>query len=132
MGILFSTGDYERDLAFRRLLEASRDLRRSSPHDLLESIRLLANVVDVFCEKCVTGIKANKARCEELVELSMAMVTALAPKIGYDRAAEIAKESVRTGKTVRQLCREKKILPEKELERALDPVSMTEPGAAGG
>src|SRR5438105_10872709 len=100
-------------------------------HDLLESIRLLANVVDVFCEKCVTGIKANKARCEELVELSMAMVTALAPKIGYDRAAEIAKESVRTGKTVRELCREQKILPEKELERALDPISMTEPGGTG-
>src|SRR5213075_2613602 len=75
-------------------------------HDLLESIRLLANVVDVFCEKCIAGIKANKARCEELVELSMALVTALAPKIGYDRAAEIAKESVQTGKTVRQLCRE--------------------------
>ncbi|HWY39618.1 MAG TPA: class II fumarate hydratase [Chthoniobacterales bacterium] len=96
--------------------------------DLLESIRILSNVVDAFCEKCVTGITANKARCEELVELSMAMVTALAPKIGYDRAAEIAKESVRTGKTVRELCREKKILPEKELETALDPVSMTEPG----
>src|SRR6266480_1536571 len=100
-------------------------------HNLLESIRLLANVVDVFCEKCVTGITANKARCEELVELSMAMVTSLAPKIGYDRAAELAKESVRTGKTVRELCREKKILPEKELERALDPVSMTEPGGTG-
>jgi fumarate hydratase class II len=101
-------------------------------HDLLESIRLLANVVDVFCEKCVTGITANKARCEELVELSMAMVTSLAPKIGYDRAAEIAKESVRTGKTVRELCREKKVLPEKELERALDPISMTEPGGGDG
>ncbi|HLW35542.1 MAG TPA: class II fumarate hydratase [Chthoniobacterales bacterium] len=100
-------------------------------HDLLESIRILANAVDAFSEKCVTGIKANKARCEELVELSMAMVTALAPKIGYDRAAEIAKESVRTGKTVRELCREKKILPEKELEAALDPVSMTEPGGTG-
>src|ERR1700719_2805450 len=100
-------------------------------HDLLESIRLLANVTDVFCEKCVTGIKANKARCEELVELSLAMVTSLAPKIGYDRAAEIAKESAKTGKTVRELCREKKILPEKELEAALDPVSMTEPGGAG-
>jgi fumarate hydratase, class II len=100
-------------------------------HDLLESIRILANAADAFCEKCVTGIKANKTRCEELVELSMAMVTALAPKIGYDRAAEIAKESVRTGKTVRELCREKKILPEKELEAALDPVSMTEPGGTG-
>ena len=90
-----------------------------------------ADAVDAFCEKCVTGIKANKARCEELVELSMAMVTSLAPKIGYDRAAEIAKESVQTGKTVRQLCLEKKILPEKELERILDPISMTEPGGSG-
>jgi fumarate hydratase, class II len=101
-------------------------------YDLLESIRLLSNAVDVFCEKCVTGIKANKARCEELVELSMAMVTALAPKIGYDRAAEIAKESVQTGKTVRELCREKKVLSEKELDAALDPISMTEPGGSGG
>jgi fumarate hydratase class II len=104
-------------------------------HDLLESIRLLGNGVDVFCDKCVTGIVANKARCAELVELSMAMVTSLAPKIGYDRAAEIAKESARTGKTVREICREMKVLPEAELERALDPVAMTEPGgegAAGG
>src|SRR2546421_3650535 len=100
-------------------------------HNLLESIRLLANVVEVFADKCIAGIKANKARCEELVELSMAMVTSLAPIIGYDRAAEIAKESVRTGKTVRELCREKKILPEKELESALNPVSMTEPGGSG-
>jgi len=100
-------------------------------HDLLESIRLLTHVVDVFADKCVTGITANKARCEELVELSMAMVTSLAPKIGYDRAAEIAKESVETGRTVREICREKKVLPEKELERALDPIAMTEPGGTG-
>src|ERR1700726_601969 len=97
-------------------------------HALLESIRLLTHVVDVFCEKCVTGIVANTARCQELVELSMAMVTSLAPKIGYDRAAEIAKESLKTGKTVRQICLEKKVLPETELHRALDPVAMTEPG----
>ena len=104
-------------------------------HNLLESIRLLANVCDAFREKCVTGISANKQRCQELVELSMAMVTSLAPKIGYDRAAEIAKESAKTGKTVREICREKKVLPDAELERALDPVAMTEPGgdgAAGG
>jgi fumarate hydratase class II len=100
-------------------------------HDFLESIRLLANVVDVFCDKCVTGIVANKKRCQELVELSMAMVTSLAPKIGYDRAAEIAKESVKTGKTVREICREKKVLPEAELARVLDPVGMTEPGGEG-
>jgi fumarate hydratase class II len=104
-------------------------------HDLLESIRLLANVSEAFCDKCVVGITANKERCAELIELSMSMVTSLAPKIGYDRAAEIAKESVQTGKTVRELCREKKILPEDELALALDPVAMTEPGgegAAGG
>ncbi len=100
-------------------------------HDLLESIRLLANVVDVFCEKSVRGIVANEERCRELVELSMAMVTSLAPKIGYDRAAEIAKESAKTGRTVREIAREKKILPEKELEGALDPIKMTEPGGTG-
>ena len=66
-------------------------------HNLLESIRLLGNVGDVFAEKCVSGIEANEERCRELVELSMAMVTSLAPKIGYDRAAEIAKESAKTG-----------------------------------
>jgi fumarate hydratase class II len=97
-------------------------------HDLLESIRLLANVVDVFCDKCVTGILANEERCRELVELSMAMVTSLAPKIGYDRAAEIAKESAKTGRTVREIAREQKVLPEKELARALDPVAMNKPG----
>jgi fumarate hydratase class II len=97
-------------------------------HNLLESIRLLANVVDVFCDKCVRGIIANEERCRELIELSMAMVTSLAPKIGYDRAAEIAKESAKTGRTVREIAREKKVLSERELERALDPVKMTEPG----
>jgi fumarate hydratase class II len=98
-------------------------------HDLLESIRLLGNAVDAFCEKCVAGITANEKRCAELVELSMAMVTSLAPKIGYDRAAEIAKESAQTGRTVREICRDKKVLPDAELERALDPVTMTAPVA---
>jgi fumarate hydratase class II len=100
-------------------------------HDLLESIRLLANVVEVFADKCVRGIVANKERCRELVELSMAMVTSLAPIIGYDRAAEIAKESAKTGKTVREICRERQVLPEAELNRVLDPVAMTEPGGSG-
>ena len=82
-------------------------------YNLLESIRLLANVVDVFREKCVVGIEANKERCSELVELSMAMVTSLAPKIGYDRAAEIAKESAKTGRTVRELAGRKRYCPRK-------------------
>ncbi len=104
-------------------------------HNILESVRLLANAANVFREKCVEGIAANEARCNELVEYSMAMVTSLAPIIGYDRAAEIAKESAKTGKTVRQICIEKQVLPEAELTAALDPVEMTKPGgegAAGG
>jgi fumarate hydratase class II len=100
-------------------------------HNLLESIRLLGNVVDAFCEKCVIGIEANEKRCRELVELSMAMVTSLAPLIGYDRAAEIAKESAKTGKTVREICLERKVLSPAALARALDPVAMTEPGVEG-
>ncbi|MFN2507261.1 MAG: class II fumarate hydratase [Chthoniobacterales bacterium] len=103
-------------------------------HNLLESIRLLSNVCEILTEKCVRGIIANEERCRELVELSMAMVTSLAPKIGYDRAAEIAKESARTGRTVREICREMKVLPEDELNRALDPIGMTPggEGSAGG
>src|SRR6201987_663119 len=100
-------------------------------HNLLESIRLLANAVDIFCDKCVRGIVANEQRCGELVEFSMAMVTSLAPIIGYDRAAEIAKESAKTGKTVRTICMERHIFPEAELALALDPVAMTKPGGEG-
>ncbi len=85
----------------------------------------------MFEDKCIGGIIANRERCRELVELSMAMVTSLAPIIGYDRAAEIAKESAATGKTVRQICREREVLPEDQLERALDPVEMTKPGGEG-
>jgi len=104
-------------------------------HSILESLNLLANVANVFREKCIVGIQANVARCNELVEYSMAMVTSLAPIIGYDKAAEIAKQSAKTGRTVREICREMQILPEAELEKALDPVEMTKPGgegAAGG
>jgi fumarate hydratase class II len=100
-------------------------------HNILESIRMLAAASNVFRERCVTGIRANVVRCAELVEYSMAMVTSLAPIIGYDKAAEIAKESARTGKTVREICRERKIWPEEELEKALDPVEMTKPGGEG-
>jgi fumarate hydratase class II len=100
-------------------------------HNVLESIRLMSNVARVFQDKCISGIIANRERCNELVELSMAMVTSLAPLIGYDRAAEIAKESATTGKTVRQICRERQVLPEDQLDRALDPVEMTKPGGEG-
>jgi fumarate hydratase, class II len=100
-------------------------------YNILESIRLLANVVRLFRDKCVSGITANRERCQELVEYSMAMVTSLAPIIGYDRAAEIAKESAKTGKTVREICREKQVVPEVDLNRILDPIEMTKPGGDG-
>ena len=100
-------------------------------HNVLESTRLLTNVIRIFRDKCVGGVVANGARCGELVEFSMAMVTSLAPIIGYDRAAEIAKESAKTGKTVRTICMERHILPEAELALALDPVAMTKPGGEG-
>jgi len=100
-------------------------------HAMLENCRLLANVVEVFRTKCIEGLKANAERCGELVERSMAMVTSLAPIIGYDKAAEIAKESAKSGKTVREICQEWKILPEDELKKALDPIAMTVPGGKG-
>ncbi len=96
-------------------------------HNLLESIRLLANAAQVFNDRCVAGIEANVERCEELVEQSLAMCTSLAPRIGYDKAAAIAKEAHETGKTVRQVALEKKVLSEEELNQALDPRQMTEP-----
>jgi fumarate hydratase class II len=96
-------------------------------HNALESIRLLANASRALNEKCVAGITANEERCAELIEWSMSMVTSLAPIIGYDTASDIAKRSVKEGKTVRQLCEEMDVLPPEELKAALDPVSMTEP-----
>ncbi|HEY8449063.1 MAG TPA: aspartate ammonia-lyase, partial [Bacillota bacterium] len=96
----------------------------------LQSISLLANACDTFTERCVRGIEADRKRCEELVEWSMAMVTSLVPRLGYDTAAKIAKEAYVQGKTVRQLIREQGLLDEAELDRLLDPRRMTEPGRA--
>jgi len=95
---------------------------------LLEAITFSANVARAFTEKCVTGIEANKERCEEMIEKSLAMVTALAPVIGYDAAAKIAKESFATGKTVREVAKAHKVLPEEKLKKILDPWRMTKPG----
>jgi len=97
-------------------------------HNLLQSIRLLTRASSVFTRKCILGLKADKARCEEMVEKSLAMVTALSPHIGHDRAAEIAREAYRTGKTVREIAMQKQLLPAKQLEKILDPWKMTEPG----
>jgi len=95
---------------------------------LLEAITFSAKVVRAFTEKCVMGIEANRERCEELIEKSLAMVTSLAPVIGYDAAAKIAKEAFTTGKTVREVAKTHKVLPEDKLDKILDPWRMTEPG----
>jgi len=105
--------------------------------NLLQSIELLSKAATVFADRCVDGITANRERCEQLVEQSLAMCTSLAPLVGYDKAAEIAKESFKTGRTVRQLAADQKLLSEAELKKALDPRRMTEPqadvvGSGGG
>jgi fumarate hydratase class II len=100
-------------------------------YNLLQSIHLLASASNLLVERCVAGITANRERCAELVELSLAMVTSLAPRIGYDAAAAIAKESVATGKTVRQLCVEKRVLPPDELAAVLDAMAQTRGGIVG-
>jgi len=98
-------------------------------HNLLESERLLASASRMFADKCITGLVANVEKCEQQIEWSMSMVTSLAPVIGYEKAAEIAKQAVQEGKTVRQLCVEMNVLPEKELDDLLDPASMLHPHA---
>jgi fumarate hydratase class II len=97
-------------------------------YNLLESIELLASTAHNFAHKCVSGILANQERCRELAEKSLATVTSLAPRIGYDRAAELAKRAMKGDKTVREVAREMKLLSEEELEKALDLLSM----AGGG
>ncbi len=100
-------------------------------YNLLQSISITANVSSNLARRCVAGIEADRQRARDMVEKSLAMVTALAPKIGYDRAAEIAKEAYKTGRTVRELAIAKAVLPEEELEQVLDARAQTEGGVRG-
>jgi fumarate hydratase class II len=88
-------------------------------HNLLQSISLLASAVDVFAEKCVAGIAANEETCSGYIEKSLALVTGLVPKIGYDKAAAIAQKAHETGRTVREVARDENILSEAELDELL-------------
>jgi len=97
-------------------------------HNLLESIEVLASAADTFAEKCVDGLEANDKRARELVERNAIIVTALNPHIGYDNGAKIAKESVATGRSVRELVLEAGLMSEEELDEALDIKGMTEGG----
>ena len=101
-------------------------------YNLFQSIELLATASSNFAARCIDGITANEARCASLIEESLAMCTALAPVIGYEAAAQLAKEAYRSGKTVRQVATEQKVLSEKRLTELLDPWRMTEPGGPVG
>jgi aspartate ammonia-lyase len=81
----------------------------------------------VFTEKCVQGLTANEKRNAFYAQSTVSLATALNPYIGYQKAAEIVKESVATGRSIIDIARDKKLLTEKEIEEILDPVSMTEP-----
>jgi fumarate hydratase class II len=96
-------------------------------HTTLESVRLLARGTKAFTGLCLEGLEANREACEAAVEKSLSLVTGLNPYIGYERAAALAKEAFKTGKTIRQLCRDQNVLPDDQLNEALDPWRMTKP-----
>src|SRR5215467_11663747 len=96
-------------------------------HSVLTSITIMTNMLKQFTDFCIKGITANQKRCEFYAQSTVSLATALNPYIGYAKAAEIAKESVATGRSIIDIAREKKLLSEKEIEEILDPVRMTEP-----
>jgi fumarate hydratase class II len=98
-------------------------------HNFLQSVRLLADGCASFEEHCARGIQANEARIGELVERSLMLVTALAPHIGYDRAAEIAKKAHREGSTLRDAALALGYVSAEDFERWVRPEAMTRPGS---
>ena len=100
-------------------------------HNVLFSMRILTNAARALDERCVRGIEANEAQCAYWLERSAALATALAPRIGYAKAAAIAKESVTSGELIRDLAMREEILPTEELEKVLDLRRMTEIGVPG-
>ena len=101
-------------------------------YNLLQSIELLATASNNFSAKCIEGVKANEERCKSLIEESLAMCTALAPEIGYEAAAKLAKDAYKSGQTVRQVAQAQNVLPEQRLAELLDPWRMTESGGPVG
>jgi fumarate hydratase class II len=93
--------------------------------NLLESIRLLTNVCRLFARRCIVGITVNRERCEQLVEQSQALATALAPRIGYDAAAQLCATAMHEGKTIREIAQRDSGLPPDELAKLLDVKHMT-------
>jgi len=97
----------------------------------LHASTILANAMDTLDVLCVEGIQADEARCRALLDRSTAMATALSPYIGYAKTAEVAKESVKTGKPIRELVLERGLIDAKQLDRILSVESMTQPGVPG-
>ncbi|QDU34159.1 Fumarate hydratase class II [Poriferisphaera corsica] len=93
----------------------------------LQSVTLLANVSNVFVDKLLKGLEVNEERCTELIDQSLMMCTSLAPEIGYDPAAALAKQAFKEGKTIRQLATEQKLVEPAKLAELLDPDKMTRP-----
>ncbi len=100
-------------------------------YNILQSVSLLAAATRNFSEQCINGLQAT-SKGPEMVERGLAICTALAPIIGYDAAANISKLAYKTGKTIREVAREQTNLSEDDLDRILDPDSMTRPGLEGG
>lgn len=100
-------------------------------YNLFQSLEILTNGVRLFTERCVRGIRANVERCRELAERSMGLATALNPYIGYAAAAQVAKEALARGVSLRQVILEKGYLTAEQLEAILDPFAMTRPGIPG-
>ncbi len=99
-------------------------------HNILESIEILSSASRVFADRCVRGITANVERCRRFAESTAALATVLAPRIGYDTAAEVAKKSLKEDKTLREVVREMALLSDEELDEVLDFDAMTRPGVA--
>jgi len=93
-------------------------------YNLFQSIDILSSAAANFAHRCVSGVRADRRRCRELLERNLAAATALVPRVGYDNAAAIAQEAQRRGKTIREVVLEKNLLPADELERLLDPWKM--------
>src|SRR2546421_322908 len=100
--------------------------------NVLLSARILTNATTVFAERCVNGIEANREMCEYWVERSAALATALAPQIGYARAAELSKQSVKENILIRDLVKREHVLPDDQIDDVLDLRKMTEIGVPGG
>ena len=98
---------------------------------LFQSIDTLTYAVQTFVDNCISGITANRERCQELVDRSIGIVTALCPYIGYERAADLAKRALHENTSIRKLILDEKIMTQEELDRVLNPVKMTNPGIQG-